>query len=162
MDSSDALHERVQAFNVLHIDRGHDIYFRVEQVEDVLITLGMFAALNIGVGQFVNQNNRRFSRQDGFDIHFGKERAFVLNRLSRNDVELGNQVSDAFAPMGFNHTDDDVLTAAVPADTLAQHAVGLANTRSVAKKQFEYSLLLLGRDFFQPLFWTLLHEFIVI
>jgi hypothetical protein len=64
--------------------------------------------------------------------------------------------------VSLDHSDDDVLAAAIAADTLAQHAIGFAHARSVAKKQLEDALLLLGRDFFQPLFWALVHELIVI
>jgi hypothetical protein len=59
-------------------------------------------------------------------------------------------------------SDNHVLAAAVAANALTEHAVGLAHAGGIAEKQLENSLLFLRRDFLQPLFGTLLHELIVI
>src|SRR5206468_2410474 len=111
-------------------------------IKNILITFGVLAALNIGMRQLIHQHDRGFSREDGIDIHLGKDGTFVLDLLARDDVQLGQQVGDALASMGLDYADNNVLTATVTANALAQHAVGLAHAGSVAEKQFENSLLL--------------------
>jgi hypothetical protein len=64
--------------------------------------------------------------------------------------------------MGLHDTYDYVLAPAVASNALTEHAVCFANARSVAEKKLEDALLLLGGNLFQPLFWTFLHENIVI
>ena len=49
--------------------------------------------------------------------------------------ELGNELGDAFAPVGFDHADDDILAAAVAADRLGQHTVRLSDAWRVAEEQ---------------------------
>src|SRR5215471_2550610 len=60
--------------------------------------------------------------------------------------------------MSFNHADDYIFSAFVPADGFAEHVVGFADTRSVAEKDLEDSDLLLGCSLLQPLFRRLTHE----
>ena len=64
--------------------------------------------------------------------------------------------------MRLHDSDHHIFATAVPADGLAEHVVGLADTRRVAQEQLEHSLLLFGRGFFQPLFRGLLHAAIVV
>lgn len=52
--------------------------------------------------------------------------------------------------MCFNNTGNDIFSAAVSPNRLAEHAVGLPDPWSVAEKKFEQRLLL-WRRFFQPL-----------
>ena len=56
--------------------------------------------------------------------------------------------------MCFNNARNDIFSTAVPPNRLAWHAVRLADSWSVAKKEFEQRLLL-WRRFFQPLLWCL-------
>ena len=46
--------------------------------------------------------------------------------------------------MGLDHADDHIFAAAVAADGLAQHAVGLANAGRIAEKELEDSAFLCG------------------
>ena len=64
--------------------------------------------------------------------------------------------------MSFNHPYNNVFATAVASNALAQHAVGFANAGRIAKKKLEDALLLFRGNLFQPLFWALLHESIVI
>jgi two-component system, OmpR family, sensor histidine kinase KdpD len=61
-----------------------------------------------------------------------------------------------------DHADDDIFTSAVPSHGLAEHVVSLAHPWRVAEEELEYTLFLLRRRLFQPLFRSLLHAAIVV
>src|SRR6266542_2225722 len=68
------------------------------------------------------------------------------------------QLRDCGTAVAFHHADHHILAAAVAANALAQHAVGLADPRRVAKKQLEKPPLFCRRRLFQPLLGCLLHR----
>ena len=162
MHTGDALDQRIEALDVLHVDGGEHVNLRVQQLDHVFIALGVFAAFNVGVREFVNQRHRRLAGEDRIHIHFGEDGAFVFDLLARNHVHFRNQIDDALAAVGFDHAHHDVLAAAVAADAFAEHAVGFAHAGRVSEEDFEDARLLFRGGLFQPLFRTFLHESIVI
>src|SRR5258708_31069557 len=94
--------------------------------------------------------------QNRVHIHFLENRAFILDFPSWNDLQLGEQLFDRFAPMSFDDPDHDVFATAMAAERLAEHAVGLADTRRVTEEQFENSPgFLRRRSDLQPIFGLL-------
>src|SRR5258708_9121121 len=89
--------------------------------------------------ELVDENHVGSPSQNRVNIHFFKNRAFVLDFPSWNNFQLAEQLFDRFAAMGFDDPNHHVFAAAMPAKRLAEHAIGLADTRRVAEEQFENS-----------------------
>ena len=106
--------------------------------------------------QFVDQNDLRLARQDGVDVHLLEGRAPVLKLPPGYSLQLGRQLGNGLAAVRLHHSHHDILAAALAADALTEHVVGLAHSRGVPQEQLEDALLLLRCGFFQPLlggFW---------
>src|ERR1700732_3595499 len=101
------------------------------------------------------------ARNNGVDIHFLEDRSFVFNFLPWDGLHTGEQLFNALATVGFHDSDHHVFAAASAAERLAQHAEGLADSRSVAEEKLEYAACFLrGRGDFQPIF-RLLRQWII-
>ena len=74
----------------------------------------MFAAGNICVREFIDQNDLRSSRENRVDIHFLEDGSLVFDLFARDLVYLRDQFLDAFAAVSFYDADDDVLAPAAP------------------------------------------------
>ncbi len=99
----------------------------------------MFAAFDVGVGEFVDHNHRRLAGEDGINVHLFKRRALVFELARRDAVEFTGEFGGGLATVALDHADDDVFAAAGAADGLAEHAIRLAHTGGVAEKQLEDS-----------------------
>ncbi len=150
-NSRDPLHERIHAFDVLHIHRRYNVDLGIEQLHDVFMSLHMLAAVNVRVRQFIDQSDRWVAVEDGIDVHFLEHRAFVAEVLPRNDFETRSELCNGGASVRFDDTDNDILTATVPPNALTEHVVGLADTRSITKEELESAPLLCRCGLFQPL-----------
>lgn len=151
LDARDALHHRHQAFNVLHIHGRKDIDVCIQQIHDVLVALGMLAALDVGVCKLIDQHYRRLAGEDRVHIHLFEGSAFVLDDTAGNRFQLGCEFRDAFAPVSLDKAEGDVFAAAVATDAFAQHVEGFPHARRIPEKQFKDALLLRRAYFFQPL-----------
>src|SRR6202521_1923479 len=136
-DAGDGAYDGRNAFDVLDVECRHHIDFCSQEFLYVLVTLAVLAPGDIRVGQFVDQDHLRAARENGLDVHLFEDRAFVFDFPSRNRFNLCEEFFDAFAPVGFHDTDHDVFATASAAQRLAQHAKGLADTRSVAEEKLE-------------------------
>jgi hypothetical protein len=139
---------------VLDIHGREHVDSSIEEVDHVLISLAVFAAFHVGVGEFVNNRYRRFARDDGVNIHLLEESPFVFESTPWQARQLRYKFANGLSSMCFNNADNDIFSTAVSPNRLAEHAVGLADSWSVAEKEFEQRLLL-WRRFFQPLLWRL-------
>ena len=111
----------------------------------------MLAAGNIGVGQFVDQDDVRLPGDDGVDIHFFEDGSFVFDDFARDGFDLRGKFFDSLAAVGFHDADDDVFAATPAAQRFAEHAVRFAHARGVAEKKLEYATRFLRRrSDFQP------------
>ena len=52
------------------------------------MTFRMFASFDVCVRQLVHQHHGGFSRENGIDIHLGKNGALVLDLLAQNGSQL--------------------------------------------------------------------------
>src|SRR3546814_3970799 len=66
----------------------------VEQLLDILPTLGMTAARRIGVRQLVHQYERGAAAEDGIDVHLGQRAAEIFELTPWNDFEWLDQRSE--------------------------------------------------------------------
>src|SRR6266849_2181732 len=138
---------------MLNIQRRDDVDFCREEFLHIFVPLSVFASRNIGMCELVDEDHVGPPSQNRVNIHFLENRAFVLDFPSWNGFQLAEKLFDRFAPMCFDDPDHDVFAAAVPAKRLAEHAIGLADTRCVTEEQFENSpgFLIRGSDR-QPIF----------
>src|SRR5450759_4775188 len=158
LDPGDSLHRRGYALQVLDIHGGKNVDPRVQQLQHIFVALAMFAALDIGVRQFVHQSDPRVPRENGVDVHLFEERALVLDRFARYCFQIRDQVTHRFAAVSFDYYDHHIFAAGVPADRLGQHGVGLAHAGSISEKELEQASLLRRRTLFQPLLGSLGHR----
>ncbi len=119
----------------------------------------MLAAGDVGVGELVKQNDLRPPGDDRVDVHLLENRAFVFDLAERDGFELRHQFLDSGSAVRLRDTDDHVLAASVPANSLAQHGKGFANPRRITEEKLEHAFRFLGRrDNFEPVFGTLGHR----
>jgi hypothetical protein len=146
---------RGEAFDVLHIDGAEDVDVGVEEEKDVFVALGVAAANDVAVGEFVDEDDLWFALEDGVDVHLLEECALVVDLAGGDVFEFGGEFGGTFAAVGFDDADDDVFTALAAANAFREHAEGLADAGSVAEKDFEAAarFLRLGRH--EPVFGTL-------
>ena len=111
----------------------------------------MFAAFNVGVGEFIHHDDRWLTRQDGVHIHLFEDGAFVFELSSRHGFQLGGEFGSSFAAVRFHDADQNFFAPTGAANGLTQHRVGLADSGRVAEKELQDSLGLRRRHFLQPL-----------
>ena len=152
-DTGNGAHDGSDAFDVLNVERRHDVDFCGHEFLNVLVPLPVLGSRNIRMGQFVDQNHLRLSREDGVDVHLLENRSLVFDLFPRNRFDICKEFFDALAAVRFHDPDHHVLATALAADCLAEHAEGFAYSRSIAEEKLENaSRLLRGRGNFQPLF----------
>jgi hypothetical protein len=155
-DASDGADGGGDAFDVLDVECGNDVDLRGEKILDVFVALAVAAARNVGVGEFVDEDDAGPAGEDGVNVHLFERSAFVIDFLAGNGFELGSEFLDALAAVSLDDANDDVFAATFAADGLAQHAVGLADAGSVAEEEFENTPGIgRGRGKFKPLFGLL-------
>jgi hypothetical protein len=126
-DVSDLRYHVVEAVDVLDVDRGVDVNAVAHQLFDVEVTLGVAAALSIGVSEFVDQHNLWVSRNNGVDIHLGQRLPFIVNLTARNDFQPRQQRFGFFATVGLDDTNNNVVTVLFACLGLLKHLVGFAH-----------------------------------
>ena len=98
----------VEAFDVLDIDRGIDVDAARQQFLDVEIALGMAAAGDVGVGEFVDQRDLRAARDQRVKVHLFQNLVLVGGALARDDFEAFEQRLGLHPAMGFDRADHDI------------------------------------------------------
>lgn len=93
---------------VLDVDRGHDVDAGVEQFVDVLPALGVAAAGDVGVGVLVDERDVGRAGEDGVEIHLGEGGTAVLDRASRDRLEVTDLLRGGLAVVRLEEPDDDV------------------------------------------------------
>ncbi len=157
LDAGDALDGGGDALDVLDVEGGEDVDVGGEELLDVLVALGVFAALDVGVGELVDEDDLGAAGEDGVEVHLLEGDAAVLEVPAGHDGELLDELGGAGAAVGFDDADDDVLATALAADGLAEHVVGLADAGGVSEKEFESAAGLLRVCVFEPLLGSLGH-----
>src|SRR6267143_1142971 len=136
-NTGDGANDGRNALDVLNVEGGHYVDFCGQNFLHVLVTLAVLAPGDIRMGQLVDQNDLRAAREDGVHVHLLKDRSFVFNSFARNRLDICEELLDAFAAVGLHDSNHHVFAAAFAPVRLAQHAEGLADTRSVAEKKLE-------------------------
>jgi len=123
----DALDDVVERLEVLHVDGGHHVDPRRQQLLDVLPPLLVAGARHVGVGQLVDEGDVGVARQHRVEVHLREALAPVDDLAPRDQgeaVELGRGVRPA---VGLHERHHHIGAAVGSSVTLAQHGVGLAH-----------------------------------
>src|SRR5271165_218659 len=129
----------VERLQVLDVERGDDVDAGVEQLIDILPSLGVPAAGHVGVGEVVDQRDLRMAGEHRVEIHFGEGRAAVGHRAPRHDLQPFGHRRGQLPAVRFQQPDDDVRATGAAALRLAEHRVGLADTWCGAEIDAELS-----------------------
>ncbi len=113
---------------MLNVDRGHDVYAVVEQLEHVLVPLLVPAARDIAMGQLVDDGDLGIARDDGVEVHLLQDDAAIFNLPLRDDLEVRQLRLGVLPPVGLDQRDNDVETLRAQLVGVANHAVRLADT----------------------------------
>src|SRR5581483_10528760 len=127
-DAGDPCNGVVQRLEVLNVHGRHDVDAGVEEFEDVLIPLLVFAAWNVGMRQFVDDDDIGTTCDDPVDVHLLHRHAAVFHLAPRNDLEVLYLRVGIGAPVGFDDADRDVQAAGFQRVRFLQHRVRLADT----------------------------------
>ena len=120
-------HRVVQRLEVLDVHRRHHVDAGIENLEHVLIPLGIAAAGDVRVRQLVDHARLGLALDDRVDVHLFEHHAPVLDLASRNDLEIPDLCLRVAAAVGLHDADDDVEAARAERMRLLQHLVGLAD-----------------------------------
>ena len=122
---------------MLNVERGVDVDAVAQQLLDVEVALGVAAARDIGVGEFIDQGKLRAAREQSVEIHFLQLTAFVFEAMARNDLEAVNKRFGLCAAMGLDHAHDDIVAVLQSRARLLQHLIGLADARRRTEKDLQ-------------------------
>ena len=138
-NSGDGCHQIVETFKMLNIDGRPDGNTRPQNLFNILIALGVAAAVRVGVGQFVHQKNFRLARQRRIHIKFIKGDISVGNTEKRELFKTIKQCGCFRAGMGFDITGDDVYSLRLGRMRGLEHGGGLAHSGGIAEEDFQHS-----------------------
>ena len=141
-DAGDLRDDVVQAFDMLDVQRGVDVDSPGKQLLDIEVALGMAAARGVGMGQFIDQDERRPPGENGIEIHLLEPAALVLDLPARNDLEALDQLLGFLAAMGLDHADHDIDAIGLPGPARDQHFIGLADARRRAEEDLQAAAIL--------------------
>ena len=68
-DAGDLVNKGCNALQVLNVHGGEDIDLVLEQLQNVFVALVVLAAVDVGVGQLIDDRDLRTAREDGVDVH---------------------------------------------------------------------------------------------
>ena len=136
-DMCDLRDHVIEAFDVLDIDRGVDVDAAAHQLFDVEVALRMAAAYDVGMREFIDQNDLRPAGDDGVEVHFLEPLSLVFHGPARNDFQAFQQRFGLPAAVGLDHADDHVVPVLLAGAGLLQHLVGLAHARRCTHEDSE-------------------------
>ena len=84
-DADELLNGVVQAFQVLDVEGADDVDAGGQNILHILVALGVFAAGDVGMGQFVHDNDLGAAGEDGVGVHFLDGDAAVIDDFAAGD-----------------------------------------------------------------------------
>ncbi len=127
----------VEAFHVLHVDRGVDIDAGIEQFHHILPALGVARAGVVGVRQLIDQQQRGAAQQRGIEIELRERDAAMLQPLRRQDLQAFEQRLGFRAAVQLDIADDHVDARGGLLARGFEHGIGLADARRRAEKYLQ-------------------------
>ncbi len=136
-DARDLRHDVVQAFDMLDVERRIDVDAVRQDFLNVEIALGMAAARRVGVGKFVDEDQRRTPGKDGVEVHFLEDAALVVDPRAGNDLEAVDQRLGFLAAVRLDDADHHVHAVGQSCTARHQHFIGLADAGGGAEKDLQ-------------------------
>ncbi len=122
---------------MLDVDGGDDVDARLEQLFDVLPTLGVARAGHVGVRELVHERDRGAAGEDRVDVHLGEGGVPVLQLAPLDEFEAVQHDLGARTVVVLDEADDAVGAPLDPAVRLGEHRVRLADARRRAEVDAE-------------------------
>ena len=131
----------IEAFDMLDVDCGNDADPRIENLHHVLPPLGIFASFDVGVGQFVNDDDLRMQVDDRLRVHLFKLLALVKEPAPGNERKPHYEGFRFRTAMRLNISDTHIDTCVEQLVRLLQHAVSLAHAGTHADIDLELAAM---------------------
>ena len=134
-----------RTLDVLDVEGGEDVDPGGEQLFHVLMALDVAAALDVAVGELVDDGELRLAPEQGVKVHLGEHATAIHHAPPRQDLEATQQGFGLDPAVGLDDADDHVGTFPTPLAGSLEHGVGLADARIGAEEDLESAApLLLG------------------
>ncbi len=101
LDAGDALDRGRDALDVLHVHGGEHVDVGGKDIENIFVALAVFAAFDIGMRKFVDENDLRTASEDSFEIHLLEDDASVFDLSSGEPAPAGRQARRCAGVRGF-------------------------------------------------------------
>ncbi|HVV82621.1 MAG TPA: hypothetical protein VHE35_06055 [Kofleriaceae bacterium] len=137
LDAGDLLDDVAEALDVLDVERRVDVDAGVEQIDDVLPPLEVAAAGRVGVGQLVDEDQRRLAGERRLEVELVELDAAVGERAARQHLEPLEQGLRLAAAVGLDDADHDVDAVGLQPPRGLEHRVRLADPGRRAEEDLE-------------------------
>jgi hypothetical protein len=121
---------------MLYIDGAIDINARVEQFSDILPAFGVARAVDIGVRQFIHQDQRRVASEGGIKVKFTLDCPSILYFARRDHLQPCQHDLSFGAAVRFDIARHDINSFGKAFVRRFQHGIGLAHARRGPKEDF--------------------------
>ncbi len=136
------------AFQMLHVQRGVNVYSRGQQILHVLIAFPVAHSRDVGMRQFIHQNKLGLHAQCLLQIKFLHFHSPVNHLFHGKARQPANEPHRIFPPMGFRHADNDLHALVRRLNGRLQHGACFAYSRRHAKEDFQQAAA--GTGFLPP------------
>jgi hypothetical protein len=135
--AGDAGDRVVEAFQMLDVERGPDIDAGIQQLPHIEPALGVAQARGVGVGQFIDQQQRRFAGERRIEIELLELLAAIGNFQARQHFQPADFLDGAGAAMSFDQPGHHVQAGFPFMVGGDQHLPGFADAGCCAQKDFQ-------------------------
>ena len=122
---------------MLNIERRVDVDAVAQKLLDVHTALGMSAAADIGVSEFIDECQSRVPREQSVEVHLLEPTILVLKAMARDDLQPLDQRFSFRAPVRLDKADDHIDAFLPSGARLLQHLIGLADPWGGAEEDLE-------------------------
>ena len=126
-DAGDAPDDVVQALEVLDVERREDVDAGREQLVDILPALRMARALDVRVGELVDEDQRGPARERAVEVELAQRPALEGNLDLRQHRQVGDERLGLLASMRLDDADEDVLALVAQRARGREHRERLAD-----------------------------------
>ena len=119
---------------MLDVDGGQHCDAGVEDVLDVLPALGVPRAGCVGVGELIDQDDRRTAGQHRVHVELGQRDPAMGQLTAGQDLQPAELGANLCAAVGLDHSDDHIGAAVGPVVGLVEHGVGLPHPPGAASR----------------------------
>jgi hypothetical protein len=135
--AGDARNVVVQAFKVLHVQRGPDIDAGFQQLRHILPALVVAAARRVGMRQLVDQKQGRAPCQRRIHVKFLQHLPAIRYGTARQHRQRADHRLRAGAPVRLHHADQHIAPVGQQPGGGGEHLPGFAHARGGAQKNLE-------------------------